>query len=106
MPLQEPREPMRIQKMIYAASACKYPGGALTLEGTLPLNGSLLRSPWFDAKEEAFCTWTKVPADPSEATKKSIFHVFAADADMPNHLNYGNSAEIDGQVFHLMFEIL
>jgi hypothetical protein len=109
MRLPEPQEPMRIQKMIYVASECRYPGGTLTLEGSLPVNGAILRSPWFDAKTADFCTWIKVPNTKEGAApgyRKSIFHVFASDADIPERLTYANSTEIDGQTFHLLFEIL
>jgi len=90
--------------MIYDASGCKYPGGALSLEGSLPVNGVILRSPWFDSKENAFCTWIKVPDAPLPETRKHVYHVFSEDADIPKHLTYCTSTEVDGSTFHLVYE--
>jgi hypothetical protein len=100
---------MRIQKLTYAALEPKYPGGTLTLSGSLPQSGQILRSPWFDAETETFCTWIKVPHAPEARTRESVFHVFAADATVPEQLTYCTTVEIDGgnglETLHLFMEI-
>jgi len=93
---------MRIRKLIYDASEPKYPGETLRLCGSLPRSGALLRSPWFAAEANAFCTWTRVPDVDEPETRESVFHVFPEAATIPESLVYCTSVAIDGHTFHLL----
>jgi hypothetical protein len=93
---------MRIRKLIYGASEPKYPGEIMRLSGNLPRSGALLRSPWFDAEADVFCTWTRIPDIDETETRESVFHVFREAENIPEILVYCTSVMINGYTYHLL----